>query len=634
MLRKLTIILFFGLFVLSAQAGESVYPFHTIPLNLLNKAHAVVRESTCSFTVHDIHLATLHVDQTITVLDKKGDEMALLIIPYDKQRKIKNVACQVLNKDGELIRKIKSKEIEDYSNASGSLFEDNRVKYYKFETSQYPYTIRYTYDVEYYGLLHYPVWQPQEAYGIAVEKAVFTVISPKEIAFRYKEINIPHAPAIKEENKQITYRWEVSQLPSLDDEPWGPHLLKIIPMVCTAPNDFKFEGYGGNMSSWEDFGKWILQLNSGRDNLPEKTKQEVQKLVTGLEDREQVIKKLYEYMQSKTRYVSIQLGIGGYQPFDAATVDRLGYGDCKALTNYMMSLLSAANIKSYYTLVKAGKYASDIMTDFPSTQFNHVILCVPGEKDTVWLECTSQTNPLGFLGYFTSDRNVLVIDEQGGHLARTPRYEQSDNVQCRNASVEISANGSGNAQVTTVYTGLRYEYVDHIAKQTVTEQRKLIYAKTSIPSFDLESYQYEPVQGRIPMMKETLRMNLRNYANVSGKRVFFNPNLLNKTDFVPPKVEERKSDIMIRFAYDDVDTITFTIPQELHTEYIPEPVVIKSKFGEYKTEYLVKEGRIIYIRTFKTVSGAHPAHYYDELRNFYEKIAKTDNNSIVLKIGT
>lgn len=632
--KKLSIILFFNLLVLFAQAGEPAYPFHTIPVKLLNKAHAVVRESTCSFTVHDIHLATLHVDQTITVLDKHGDDMALLIIPYDKQQKVKNITCQVLDKHGELIRKIKGKEIEDYSNASGSLFEDNRVKYYKFETNQYPYTVRYSYDIEYNGLLHYPVWQPQEGYGIAVEKAVFTVTSPKEVAFRYKELNLPDTSAVKDDIKQATYSWEVNHLIALEDEPWGPNFSKITPMVYTAPNDFKFEGYTGRMSTWEDFGKWIQKLNEGRDNLPEHTKLEVQRLIAGINDREQVIKKLYEYMQSKTRYVSIQLGIGGYQPFDAATVDRLGYGDCKALTNYMMSLLSAANIKSYYTLVKAGKYAADIQTDFPSQQFNHAILCVPGEKDTVWLECTNQTNPFGFLGDFTGDRDVLVIDEQGGHLTRTPRYKASENLQCRKAKVEIDINGSGNAEINTLYAGLRYGDVDDIAKRTVSEQKKLIYAKTNIASFDLESHQYESILGGVPVIKEILKINLKNFANVSGKRMFINPNLLNKMDFIPPTSEARKSDVVIRFAYYDIDTVTFTIPQELHTEYIPESVRLKSEFGEYRTVYSIKGNEIIYVRTFKTIPGTYPADYYDEFRKFYEQIAKSDNNSIVLKRGT
>ena len=65
-------------------------------------------------------------------------------------------------------------------------------------------------------------------------------------------------------------------------------------------------------------------------------------------------------MQNNTRYISIQLGIGGWRPFEAAYVASKGYGDCKALSNYMYSLLKEAGILSYYTLVKAGAGEEDI----------------------------------------------------------------------------------------------------------------------------------------------------------------------------------------------------------------------------------------------------------------------------------
>ncbi|MDP4989490.1 MAG: DUF3857 domain-containing protein, partial [Polaribacter sp.] len=109
-------------------------------------------------------------------------------------------------------------------------------------------------------------------------------------------------------------------------------------------------------------------------------------------------------MQQKTRYISVQIGIGGWEPIAANLVDDVGYGDCKGLTNYTKALLDVADVTAYYTVVYADDRI-DVDKDFSSLQGNHVILNIPNNGKDVWLECTSQTMPFGFLGDFTDDRD-------------------------------------------------------------------------------------------------------------------------------------------------------------------------------------------------------------------------------------
>ena len=71
-----------------------------------------------------------------------------------------------------------------------------------------------------------------------------------------------------------------------------------------------------------------------RQDVPLETAAYIKEITGNISDPKAKAQKIYEYMQHKTHYVSIQIGIGGYQPFTASEVDKDGYGDCKALCNY------------------------------------------------------------------------------------------------------------------------------------------------------------------------------------------------------------------------------------------------------------------------------------------------------------
>jgi transglutaminase-like putative cysteine protease len=127
-------------------------------------------------------------------------------------------------------------------------------------------------------------------------------------------------------------------------------------------------------------------------------KAEIQQITANCKTPLEKMEKIYGLLQQKTRYISVQLGIGGWQPFDATYVAEKGYGDCKALSNFTKAMLEVVGIPSYYTIIRAGENATEINPAFPANQFNHAILCVPLPKDlsakSLWVFIGFHERPL------------------------------------------------------------------------------------------------------------------------------------------------------------------------------------------------------------------------------------------------
>jgi hypothetical protein len=332
--------------------------------------------------------------------------------------------------------------------------------------------------------------------------------------------------------------------------------------------------------------------------------------------------------------VSVQLGIGGYQPYPASYVDEKGYGDCKALCNYTCALMEAAGVDARYVLVKAGSTAGDILTGFPSNQFNHIIVSIPSPEDTLWLECTSQSQPFGFLGSFTADRHALMITGDSGMLVHTPRYGEKDNTQYRHAVVQVKTDGSASAVVNTRYAGLQYENVQQALSLKGEDLKDFYYKQLNIPHFLIREIALkEQINGTLPIAEEHAVVEMKKYMTIQGKRAFLPLNLMNKTDFIPRQDGERRSDIYLYFPFTDVDTIVWKIPPAYEVQYAPPPVKISSPFGDYESRVETTEDReIIYIRRLTLRKGRYPREMFGALQDFGKKVTRADRKKVLLKI--
>ncbi len=622
------------LVVAPAFVSAQEYSAENIPQELKDHATVVIRRYDTYFAVHDIGTATKKVKKVITILNETAKSHASEYVHYDKNTKVKNLKASLYDKNGKFIRSLKKSEILDESSVSGfSIYEDDRVKILKMSYPSYPFTVEYEYEVTINGLMFYPRWYPQYQSKVSVQNATLDILIPGNIDLRYVETKMPLSVKIKNENGVKQYRWALNNIPAFKPEPYGPALSEIVPSVITAPDRFEMGGYTGSMKSWKDIGLWQNQLNEGLNDVPEATTKEILQITKGKTEKE-AIRAVYEYMQNRTRYVSIQLGIGGWQPFSATYVDENGYGDCKALTNYTKSLLEVADIKSIYTLVRAGRNEPNIRTDFPSRQFNHVILAVPTRSDTVWLECTSQTNPFGYAGFFTGDRDVLLITDDGGVVTHTPVYDLYDNVQSSKGIVTLGTDGIAKATFHTSYKGLQYENRDHQIMNSQEEQRKWLYKNLKLNDFDILNVSYIEHKNEIPMIEEDVEIKLKNPVAFSGKRMFFKPNLFNRRDSWPKEVENRTQDVVTTISYQDIDSIQYEFPDGVYVEYDPESVTIDTDFGSYDMQCTVDETGLLYVRKMIFKKGRFKPEKYPEFVEFLKRISKADNTKVVLKKST
>jgi hypothetical protein len=459
----------------------------------------------------------------------------------------------------------------------------------------------------------------------------YVIIAPSNYEVRYKQLNFTQLPIITEKGGQKTYVWEIRNIPAQTPEVFAPVFNGNLPYMMVAPSDFEAQGYSGNMSTWENYGKFIYVLKKGRDVLPEDIKKEVHQLTDNLKDPREKIEVLYNFLQKNTHYISIQLGIGGWQPSDASYVATKKYGDCKALSNYMVALLKEVGIVGKYIEIKGENNALPVVKDFSESQFNHVICCVPLQKDTIWLECTSESLPAGYLSGFTEDRWGLLVDENGGTLVHTPKYGLKENLQIRNVLAKLSNEGNLTASAETIYKAMEQDELEGIIN-TYSNDKVVEYLKSSIdlPTFDIQNLHFTQNKNLLPSIIETMDLTATNYAQVTGKRLFINPNILTKSNNRLNDDENRKYDIELHDEHTDIDTVEIQFPTGYTIESPFRDINIESKFGKFTASAIVTPGKIIYYRKQEYYSGRFPAGDYAVLVKYYQQVYKSDHSKMVL----
>jgi hypothetical protein len=567
----------------------------------------------------------------IRINDSDGYRNAVFYTYYDKYRKLRGLTMVVYDAFGKKVKRLAKGDAVDVLLNSSYEIDDARLVVLDPKYQNYPFTVEIEADYSLNGFLDFDTWNPRDRYDVEVKNATLKLTCPTGYEFRTLEENGVSKPAITEEGASKILTWSIKDLQAVSSYE-NDKLFKLSqPAVWISPVEFAYGNTEGSLRTWGDFGDWYMKINTGRNGLSDQTKQDLDRIrEKNKGDVMAVVRDVYKYMQVRTRYISIQLGIGGFQSIPSDVVDKTGYGDCKALTNYTMAMLEYLKIPSNYVLVYAGTDEPDVK-DIPMNQFNHVFLGVPAAKDTLWLECTSQISPPFYLGTFTDDRNVLWVQSKSSKLIRTPKLQSHQSVMFRKAIVKVNQSGDAVTTLKIEKTGLFFD--DAFAYQHYKKDELDSYNLTQYyyKDFSITNWNYKIPDPIVPLLTEDVELKITRLGQVVQEKVIipFNPLTPVEKNFAMDNINKV---VEVGRAFTVEDFIEVIAPENFHSDFLPNELKEKNEFGQIEMSIKTNDANNLVIYKKATFEkGFYKGETYDRFNAFLKKIRQAEQSKIVYK---
>lgn len=600
MIKTIYLIPLFLLFTFSTLADNAVVLNYTIDINV--KGKQLITQTFLKIQVNN----------------PNGDKYVGFKLNYSKKFKLNGISGKIFDLAGNRLHKLSKKEIKVSSAFYKSTFySDHFVKKFTLKHNKYPYIIecRYTYKTS--SFIQITDWSPVWDTDITTQNAQLTFTCPDDYKYKLRSREIDPPISKKVVDGQQTTRWKSSYTNKKFDNVLMPPIDELLPHLLIVPLNFNYIT-NGNFASWKSFGQYYTKITEGLDELTQTEKETIDQLCYQITDTTQLINTLYHYMQDNTRYVDVSIKFGGLLTYPANYVCNKKFGDCKALSNYMKALLHYKGIEAQPALVVAGNNPEPILTDFPSQQFNHVILCIP-RNDTIWLECTAKTFPTNYLGAFTQNRPVLLINGEQSKLVKTPviKPEEATNIFSYNfykpneKTVEVNyktalrTNNFENIRGVATYKNDR-DIEDYIAWFI------------DLPNVKVNTWQIEDQdRGSSYLILNSKLTCTTPYETIGAYlKIKHPPFKLPKFEPIP----DRKFDVRITSPMVQTDTICYTHDFKGLMFNSNESELFESPFGTYHIERSITDHRFIVIRHIVIPTQTIKLCDYPEFYQFYTNL--------------
>ena len=300
-------------------------------------------------------------------------------------------------------------------------------------------------------------------------EAEFTLRYPEGIEAPGKAVFAGDLGNVEMHEASASGEWSVraEDVPALVEEEFMPAATELFPRV--------FYSSYGDWSGPATFlaGEFFPHVQTDGDIL-----EYAESVTSGLESDEDRLRALYVDAATNIRNVYLNLGIGGYEPNDAATVLSNRYADTRDKAVLLVSALRSVGIESYPAAVKGPRAA--FVREVPTLrQFDRLLVALPDASGYRFLDPMLDDVTYGFLRWGRGNTALVVKDDGSGELVEIPPFSPEENRSAGRMSVDVGADGSAQVRVDCELSGYFDRKARRALKDATPSEREKVFEGTA-----------------------------------------------------------------------------------------------------------------------------------------------------------
>ena len=466
--------------------------------------------------------------------------------------------------------------------------------------------------------------------GRLTRRSRYVLDVPASLAVRIKEVNRTFPRKVVEARGRRVYTWATADVPKIEREPFAADSNGIDQYIDVAAP-----------VQWTDVARWYGALSHDRYDVTPALDSALASVVTNARTLDDSLRALHRWVAQDFRYVSLSLGIGGFQPRLPGAVLATRYGDCKDKATLFVALARRLGLRAYPVLLSS---TGGIARDRPSAlAFDHMIAAVERSGGYLYLDLTSELTPFGSLPPSEQGEFGLMVHTDGsGEEVTFPSDSTAANRDVAQLTGELSPRGTFHGRYVHIATGdqqygLRRTFA---AQFGATERERIRRAAVnmlfpgatgdSLELFDGRDLRAEPriavvvrdAQATSPSgSNDILTLPIHNYGDLKG--------LAAELEARGPR--RFPIDVaQVAGPHEESAELTLTLPEGWRAQ-LPPNVTAQSAFGSYRAEY-AQAGRVLHVaRTLVGRKGVEPPGRIGELITWLQNMGRDDVRYIVLE---